>query len=310
MKTKLFFILSALWASTILALGAWWLYLIVSYGEKIELLAKHAQVETDGVNIIRMVKWEGFTFLILLLLLSATLLTLYLKDQRKNKAMTAFFAGLTHELKTPLASIRLQSDVLSELIDDLIEDQSKKKLISQHTFRLAEDTQKLENQMDKILQLSRIERGGDLDCVPVNLVELIKHTSKKWAPNLNINFGHGDSIKRNPQVWADEFALELILRNLFENTIQHTTNRDVQITLDKQENKILLKYEDSGEFEGKVEKLGELFYKYQSAKGSGIGLYLVSKLMNKMNGRFQVTKNGHLLFLLTFNEFLESENQS
>ncbi len=305
-----------LWATTILALGAWWLYLILTYGEKIQRLNEIIQVEAQQTNIIRMVKWEGLTFLVLLILLSSALFFLYLKDQKKTKSMGAFFAGLTHELKTPLASIRLQTDVIKETIETLINDPDKQLRLKKLSSKLQQDTLKLENQMDKILQLSRIERGGNLNNVDVNLIEYIKTTQRKWAPEIDLKLNNKIEKDGNktiaPHILADEFALELILRNLFENTLNHSPSKVVNITLKEPSREFYtLEYSDEGVFEGDINQIGELFYKHNSSKGSGIGIYLIKKLINKMGGHLSIkyvsSERKNLIFELEFISIISNE---
>lgn len=238
----------------------------------------------DKAKITTMITWEGGSFLVLLMLLSISLLILYLKDQRKTKSLQEFFASLTHELKTPLASIRLQGEVINEILESK-NDPTLDKLIG----RLIDDTAKLETQMDKILQLSRIERGGDLNLTTLPLVPFIKRLSKTWVPEHEVVI---TAPETGANIEADEFALELIMKNLLENTRIHTSSKKINIAVSADSDRIKLTYEDHGEFSGDVEKLGTLFYKHNSRKGSGIGLYLSQKLLDKMNGNLIITKLG------------------
>ena len=123
-----------------------------------------------------MVAWEGAAFLILISLISAIIFAYYLKDQKKTRDVQAFFSSLTHELKTPLASIRLQADVISNLLES-----SKNKQLHSLSERMIEDTKNLETQMDKILQLSRMEQGGNLNPSNLEIHSFIKETLSKWS---------------------------------------------------------------------------------------------------------------------------------
>jgi len=227
---------------------------------------------------------------LLLILLSVTLLILYVRNQSKTRALQAFFASLTHELKTPLASIRLQSEVINELLAAK-NDASLNKL----SARLIEDTGKLETQMDKILQLSRIERGGELNLTTLKLIPFIKNIVKKLGIELDVQI---ESNNPNVVVVADEFALEIIIKNLLENTRNHTASKNVNIKIEDDGKQVHLLYNDHGEFTGDKQKLGTLFYKYNSSKGSGIGLYLSSRLLEKMKGELSIHGDKNLLFSL------------
>lgn len=294
MSTRLIVIFSFLWAISLMAMGLWWLYLILSYGEKLQQL----DALTD-INLVRMITWEGISFVILLTLLSLTLMFLYLKDQKKTKALADFFAGLTHELKTPLASIRLQSDVLTETVEEMIEDHDKREKLGKLTKRLNEDTLVLENQMDKILQLSRIERGGQLCPQNTDLISLMKETQKKWATSLDLSIRGLAAKKQELHVYADPFALELIFRNLFENTLQHSSSREVVIEITKTSPLVHFEYRDGGSYLGPRDKMTQLFFKHNSARGSGIGLYLIKSLTTHMKGSFQIDSFTPLQFSFT-----------
>ena len=102
-------------------------------------------------------------------------------------------SNFTHELKTPLASIRLQADVISNLLES-----SKNKQLQSLSERMIEDAKNLETQMDKILQLSRMEQGGNLNPSNLEIHSFIKETLSKWS------LGEQDfqirSIKKNIQV--------------------------------------------------------------------------------------------------------------
>lgn len=283
-SSRFLFSLSLVWAGVLLLIGGWWIYLLINF--------EALMLKTDRIRVTKMIIWEGGSFIILLLLLSLSLFLLFLKDQRKTKSLQAFFASLTHELKTPLASIRLQGEVIKEILEAK-NDTTLNKLSS----RLIEDTAKLEMQMDKILQLSRIERGGELNLTSLKIIPYIKNLAKVWAPGLELII-EADDVET--AVVADEFALDLILKNLFENTRVHTKSKKIIIKIMKRNEDVLMTYQDEGEFNGNVRKLGTLFYKHNSGKGSGIGLYLTNKLITKMMGKFEIIGQKQLIFALTF----------
>jgi signal transduction histidine kinase len=262
----------------ILAIGAWWSYLLLKIDETKQFSS--------------MILWEGGTFLLLLLLISGTLFFLYIKNLKKNKALQAFFSSLTHELKTPLASIRLQADAIESYIETL-----NYKLCRTLAQRMIEDTQNLEIQMDKIIQLSRIEQGGILNPVEVDLKQFLKSCVQEMGRGLQINLNLDQS---SHLIFADKFALELILKNLFENTKRHSPKKKIDIFLKKAVNTTTLIYNDRGVFTGERKRLGTLFYKHNSSSGSGIGLYLAKKLMEKMGGKLNFVFQPNLHFELHF----------
>lgn len=288
---RVFLLFSAIYFGFILSLGLWWLHLIVKYGEQVDALGG----SINGPSVAKMVKWEGATFFTVLILLSISFVMLYIKDQRKTKGLQAFFASMTHELKTPLASIRLQAEVLHENIED-----SQNKMLTNFSSRLIEDTNKMETQMDKILQLSRLEGGGDLILKEVELTGQITQAISRWASLQEVNLEDSQEAR----IMADPFALELILRNLFENTNVHAKDTPIKMAVSspKDSSLVRLTYQDQGSFSGELKKLTNIFYRHNSHKGSGIGLYLIHRLMKKMEGKLEISLSpeSSLCFTLFF----------
>lgn len=321
-KTKKWFYgLTAVAVLFILALGGWWLFLVFKLAHKLE--AMHIP-ELSG-NLLYMIQWEGLTFVAMLFILGAALLYIFIQDHRKTQAISSFFASMTHELKTPLASIRLQAQVISDLIadlnaglnEDLSNETNKKQAYSnrqleKYVQRLNQDTVRLENELDRSLQLSRLEKGGVLNLHAISLSDYILHLTKQHK---EIFFDlHGNLEHEDYMIQADEFALKMVLRNLIENTLKHNPKVDqdkkIFISIASKGKKVILQYYDNGApFSGDLQKLGQLFYKHNSPKGSGIGLYLIKKLTTKMNGSFKISNQDKLVFTLEFMQATDSNKR-
>ena len=299
--SRLFLGLTFMYTLLICALGTWWLYLIVQYGGKLSSVIG----PQESTRVITMVKWEGLTFFALLLLLTASLLFLYFKDIKKTKSLQAFFASMTHELKTPLASVKLQSEVIADSIDridfqKLTQDKAYYDKLNERVNRLGdrlvEDANKLETTMDKILQLSRLEGGGNLHLIPVDLRSVFETVLARHGKDLDVH----SQWNHTHQILGDEFALTLIFKNLLENTLIHGQQKKVWIETKDTLDGVQMVYEDKGKFQGDIQKLGTLFYKHNSKKGSGIGLYLTKTLMEKMQGTWNFQSSNSMRFFFTF----------
>lgn len=287
-----FYLLTLLWVMLLLGLGSWWLFLVFKLHST--LSAVHLPELGSQERFLNMMRWEGSFFFLLLVLLGGSLFFMYFRDMKKSKAMQAFFASLSHELKTPLASMRLQAEVIKDLIED--ETHSHEQLASL-TGRLIEDTSKLELELDKSLQLSRVEQGGTLTLVPMSLERFLKHHQQKLPLELKLSLGEGAE-----EVMADELALSVVFRNLFQNSLRHNEKAsEIELRTYRHGESVVLEYDDHGSaFGGDATKLGQLFYKHNSAKGSGLGLYLIKNLMQQMKGELVVKNNDRLIFQLTF----------
>jgi signal transduction histidine kinase len=89
-------------------------------------------------------------------------------------------------------------------------------------------------------------------------------------------------------IQADPTALQVIFKNLLENSIRHSKKQKVfiQIRSKFQDQGVLLQILDNGPgYSGNVKTLGQLFLKGPVSQGTGVGLYLVRVLMERMNGK-------------------------
>lgn len=284
---KLLIGLSVLWASLIMVLGLWWLFLIVQISRELER------------DMMRMVRWEGAVFLLCLLAISTTLFYLYWQDLKKHHSLASFFASLSHELKTPLASMRLQAEVLRETVQEGGDGR-----LQALTSRLIEDAQRLEDELDKLLQLSRMERGGRLHLERIALADFFPRFRRKLHQEAELEItGDGEGA-----IWGDEFSLHLVLRNLVDNSLKHARSRRISISLRENPETIQMRYDDHGpSYRGDPRHLGKLFYKAPHSKGQGIGLYLCQTLLDKMGGSLQIISSPHLIFHLTFARYQGEE---
>ncbi len=272
-----------LWVLLLLTLMAWWGLVVHQQSQRIVELEHVAGLDSSATNAEweatqRMLIWEGGTLLVLLTGLSIALVCLYMRDQRRANSLRAFFASVTHELRTPLTSIRLQAESLADAGNT-----------SPLVDRLLEDTSRLEAQVEKTLELARLEGGGEVDLQPLPIRAWLQRQiqSKAATRAVQIELWPAES---NPGalVLADRSALEIIFRNLIENTIRHSESAPprAQITALEQDMELVVSFADAGQgFGGDAGRLGSLFFRGNRSQGAGVGLYLIRTLMRRMGGR-------------------------
>lgn len=280
-KSRRVAILAAAWLLVILALVFWWASHMLDQAARIAELSENvlpqSEVLAEQARTHRMVFWEGGTFLMLLLTVSGALFWYYRRDLRRARGTQAFFAALTHELRTPLTSVRLQTEAIAagEPSQELIE-------------RLLVDTHRLESQIDKTLELARIEGGGALAEQAIRLDQWLDRALRAIAATegerAQLNIEVAASL---PPVHGDTAALQLILRNLVENSVRHGEREAIQlnVTAVKSPQGVDLRYRDDGRgYQGDPARLGQMFARGVESRGTGVGLYLVRVLMERMGG--------------------------
>lgn len=270
-----------LWVLLLIALMAWWGWVVREQSQRIVELERVAGLDTSVADAQwqvtqRMLAWEGGTLLVLLAGLSIALVWLYLRDQRRTNALRAFFASVTHELRTPLTSIRLQAESLADSgnTSPLLE-------------RLLEDTSRLEAQVEKTLELARIEGGGELNLQPLPIQAWLQRQVQSRAAARAVQIELSTPSPDGALVLADRSALEIIFRNLIENTARHSDSTPARARIAARENgaEVVVSFTDAGRgFAGEAQRLGSLFFRGQRSQGAGVGLYLIRTLMQRMGG--------------------------
>lgn len=266
--------IAVLWLCFNLALASWW---IIFGLRQVELVSQMEHTHREQfLSQQRMLVWEGGVLIASLLGGGIALLYLIKRQRKQNQKIREFFASFTHELKTSIASLRLQAQSLEE---DLSE-QSQNPLLK----RLLADTVRLDLQLENSLFLSQ-EGRGKLFLEKLDLSRVIDSLQLHW-PTLKL---HTENIApTNAIISADKRALESIFKNLIQNAWTHGKAKNVYfIQLEESVDEITILVKDDGKgFKGNEKELGQLFSRQGSTSGSAVGLYLVKELMSRMNGNW------------------------
>ncbi len=230
----------------------------------------------------------------LLIIAGMVLNTVFLiREIRRNEQHDSFINAVTHELKTPVASIRLYLQTLQTR--DL--DEAKRR----EFYRIMlEDSDRLLQTIEQVLQAGssgsrwrRISRTRvDLDDVAQECVQLARTRYHLAGESLlyESRLGTGAS----PVVIGDPDELKAAIWNLIDNAIKYSSNEvRVHVALEEAEGqKLALRVSDSGVGISPVElkRIFRRFYRIPAsvamrAKGSGLGLFIVRSVARKHGGR-------------------------
>ena len=222
-------------------------------------------------------------FLIALLLSVATYILHLLRHERRNvQAKTDFIDNVSHELKTPLAGIHLNAELLSQ--NRVSSEEQRKGAFA----AILVETDRLTGMIDNLLQFSRLEQGRyKYDIKKFNLAEFVDMQSERQAIAAISGGRASVSLKgKRTVVCADMGALRQIGINLVTNAVKYSSG-PIDIEVDGCE----IRYMDrgSGVPPDEEERIFERFHRVdnsltRTAGGSGIGLSLARSLARGMGG--------------------------
>jgi len=218
------------------------------------------------------------------------------REKEISQMKNDFVSHVSHELKTPLASITAYSEMLSD--GEAEDEQTRKEFYSV----IQNQAQRLNRLIEDILNISRIESGlVKIDKKPASLTMLIEEQLpmiKGYAEEKNV-----EVISQKPivfdQVYADKDMLSQVVVNLLSNAVKYTPaggSVKIETEVDETAATARVSVTDTGVGipEDQVEHVFDKFYRVGAnktqAKGTGLGLNLVKQIVEKVhNGRVFVT---------------------
>ncbi|MCU7494419.1 MAG: HAMP domain-containing protein [Ignavibacteria bacterium] len=197
-----------------------------------------------------------------------------LLQAEKLAALGKMSAILAHEIKTPLTSIKMNADILSESLKLSKEDEDSFQIIQKEIKRL-------NNLVKEVLQLSR---QPELNCSVLNLKELMENVRKQFQARLEerqIRFING---VQDCEISADEEKLRQVFINLIENSLEAMTSRGEILISSKAADRFLcIHVKDTGIGIASPEKVFDPFMTTK-ASGTGLGLSISRKIIEQHGG--------------------------
>lgn len=238
--------------------------------------------------------WEGATFLLLILVGAVFVYRAAKKQIVLSQQQQNFMMAVTHELKTPIAVIRLNLETLQKHKQDI--DESKQQKLLTNTLQESERLNVLTN---NILVASQLESGNyAVNKQEINLSALV-HDAIKSFKNRFSNRILELHVEENIFVTGENLLLQMLMNNLLDNAIKYSSEESViAVTLKKANNKAVLKITDEGEgiADAEKKKIFQKFYRVgnettRKAKGTGLGLYLCKRIVRDHKGTIAVQNN-------------------
>ncbi len=244
----------------------------------------------------------GMTILVLSALIAVVLIGIllafiyYQKTVNLFRLQHNFIYNFTHELKTPVTSLRIY-------LETFVRHPMEPGDIKKYSQNMLEDINRLTENINSILDLARIEsQNFGSEVTRESLITLVENFCKKNASlfrNLDIEI---DNQAGNPLVYpVNLFLFEMLLMNIFSNAVKYNESEKPRLVIRFKSfiQRVTIEFADNGIGVNKKEAR-KIFRKfYQSGRenknevsGSGLGLYLVSSIASIHGWRAGVTSEG------------------
>ena len=228
---------------------------------------------------------------------------LQISEQKRRN----FVSDASHELKTPLASIKLLSDSILQNDMDI-------EMIKEFVGDIGKEADRLNRMSQKLLSLSRIESQEDSDCEIVYIKPTVDRVIRMLTGIANESgITMHTQIIRDSSILIIEDDLYQIIFNLVENGIKYNIRGgQLTVTLDRQEDNAVIRVQDTGVGipADSLNHVFERFYRVDKARsrksgGSGLGLSIVRNMVERNGGQITVDSvvNEGSTFTLTFPVF-------
>lgn len=210
--------------------------------------------------------------------------------QSSERKRSQFVSDASHELKTPLASIKLLSD-------SILQNDMDVETIREFVEDIGNEADRLNRMSQKLLSLSHIESQQDGECEIVSIAPTVKRVVQMLS---GIAKANGITIETSMQedypILILEDDLYQIIFNLAENGIKYNTpSGKLCISLRRDEDNAMLQFSDTGVGipEDALSHIFERFYRVDKARsrqsgGSGLGLAIVRNMVERNHGSIHV----------------------
>lgn len=233
---------------------------------------------------------------LLLVLIGSFTYTIFtmLRQKKISEMKTDFINNMTHEFKTPVATIMIASESLKDA--EIAADQQRASRLANIIY---DENVRLGNHIERVLNIARLEKDNlKLDRRPVDINELVQAVVDSMELQL---IKHGAKVAMhldaaNAVVSGDELHLSNVLFNLLDNAIKYSNDApDITIKTKSHGKQIHITVADKGigMSRDQLSKIFDQFYRIPTGnrhdvKGFGLGLSYVNDIVKRLDGRILV----------------------
>ena len=234
---------------------------------------------------------EGATFLIVILIGAVVVYTSFARRMLLSRQQNNFMLSVTHELKTPIAAMKLNLQTPEK---HKLDEDKKRQLIN----RCILESDRLNDLANNMLFASQLEsRQYKLTREEIDLSELVQDAVTEFAGRYPRTFSQ--DITDGCTIVGDSMMLRMAVNNLIENAVKYSPSpAPIDITLARSNSESVIRVTDQGAGvpDSEKKKIFNKFYRAgneetRRAKGTGLGLYITSKIVSQHKGRIIVKDN-------------------
>jgi len=270
-----------------------WIYWFIGKHREFRQLAEKYRPELLGQGANWPVMVEGLAMLVLILIGVYVMFVYWNRQSTLYQQQRNIISQVTHELKSPLASIQLHLETIR------LRKPSEERLDSFVTTMLA-DTDRLHYLINNLLMAARLEqRRKQAERRLTDLTQLVaEHVERERT---TLPQGGSISFVAEPALKAlvDPEEMGMVIRNLFENAVLYSPQSpEILVTLIKSGTSLQLAVQDRGRGLDRKElkKVFDRFYRVippgDNVRGTGLGLYIVESVITGYGGTVAVTSDG------------------
>jgi len=263
-------------------------------GWKVELYFKGGEIFDKAADRqIAIYIWTGSLVILLILIVGVFAARAIGRQIRLNKMKNDFIATVSHELKTPLSSMRV-------LVDTLLEGNIKDETQTEEYLRMtARENERLSRMIDSFLTFSRMERNKKVfELTPVNPATIVSDAEEAVRTKYS-TYGckfTTDIADNLPEISADHDAMVTVIVNLLDNACKYTGDqKQIALKVFAEKDNICFVVSDNGIGIARrhIHKIFDSFYQVDNslarkAEGCGLGLSIVKFIVDAHKGKISV----------------------
>ncbi|MFT5513219.1 MAG: two-component system phosphate regulon sensor histidine kinase PhoR [Bacteroidia bacterium] len=205
-----------------------------------------------------------------------------------NKQQNNFLLSVTHELKTPIATMKL---LLQTIRSRNLPEPKRNELLD----KAVNNVDRLNELTENMLTAMQIENDNYIyGKEEFSITDMMKNLADSYQMRTDLTVDIEDDV----DIVGDRFILRISMNNLLENAIKYGNDLPIEVTLKATKNKAIIEVKDQGIGidESERKKIFKKFYRVEDeevrdTKGTGLGLFIVRETIEKHNGAIRIKDN-------------------